>query len=312
MNLHSHGARMPTDVTTASIDPDEPPGDEAMESRIARLMPTLTPAHRRVAEFVRTNLVRAATMRIDEFAAAVDVSVATANRFARALGFDGYPHFRASLVPDLEAIFAPVERLRSALESEAPGAQALGTALAREAENIEACFRALDPHACDLAVKAIVDADRVFILGYGSSGYLASLMEHGLIPYRNNVRALSTGGGPEHAARLLFDVTARDLVIAIAFPRYVRDTITQAERAHQQGARLLALTDSPASPLAGFADASLFVNAKRQLTACSNATILAHIEALCDAVARCMPKSAASSKRMTEFALPWIYQSGRK
>ncbi|MBN3816516.1 MurR/RpiR family transcriptional regulator [Paraburkholderia sp. Se-20369] len=303
---------MPADVTTVPIDSDEPPRDEAVEARIARLMPTLTPAHRRVAEFVRTNLVRAATMRIDEFAAAVDVSVATANRFARALGFDGYPQFRASLVPDLEAIFAPVERLRSALESSAPGAQALGAALAREAENIDACCRALDQHAGERAVQAIVDADRVFILGYGSSGYLASLMEHGLHPYRSNVQALSVGGGPEHAARQLFDVTARDLVVAIAFPRYVRDTITLAERAHERGARLLALTDSPASPLTGFADVSLFVDAKRQLTACSNATILAHIEALCDAVASCRPESAASSKRMTEFALPWIYQPGRK
>ncbi|RQS08171.1 MurR/RpiR family transcriptional regulator [Burkholderia sp. Bp9002] len=293
------------------IDSSEPVRDESVDARIARMMPTLTPAHRRVAEFVRTNLLRAATMRIDEFAAAVDVSVATANRFARALGFDGYPQFRASLVPDLEAVFAPVERLRTALESQTPVGQAIGEALAREAENIDACLRGLDQQACEEAVKGIVDAERVFILGFGSSGYLASLMEHGLIPYRNRVQALSMGGGTEHAARHLFDVTSRDLVIAIAFPRYVRDTIALAKRARERGARLLALTDSPASPLAGFADVALYVNASRQLTACSNAMILAYIEALCDAVASCLPKAAASSKSMTEFALPWIYQSGR-
>ncbi|WP_273995550.1 MurR/RpiR family transcriptional regulator [Burkholderia sp. FERM BP-3421] len=293
------------------VDSNEPSCDESVDARIARMMPMLTPAHRRVAEFVRTNLLHAATMRIDEFAEAVDVSVATANRFARALGFDGYPHFRASLVPDLEAVFAPVERLRSALESQTPVRQALGEALAREAQNIDMCLRGLDHQASEEAVKEIVEADRVFILGYGSSGYLANLMEHGLNPYRNNVQALSMAGGPEHAARHLFNVTSRDLVIAIAFPRYVRDTIALAKRAHEQGARLLALTDSPASPLAGIADVSLCINANRQLTACSNATILAYIEALCDAVARSLPKAAASSKKMTEFALPWIYLSDR-
>ncbi|WP_080441570.1 MurR/RpiR family transcriptional regulator [Burkholderia ubonensis] len=298
-------------MTPVPFDSSEPSCDESVGERIARMMPMLTPAHRRVAEFVRTNLLHAATMRIDEFAAAVNVSVATANRFARALGFDGYPHFRASLVPDLEAVFAPVERLRNALASQTPVRQALGESLSREAENIEICLRGLDQQASEEAVKEIVDADRVFILGYGSSGYLANLMEHGLNPYRNRVQALSMGGGPEHAARHLFDVTSRDLVIAIAFPRYVRDTIALAKRAHENGARVLALTDCPASPLARFADVALYINANRQLAACSNAMILAYIEALCDAVAHCLPKAAESSKRMTEFALPWIYQSGR-
>ncbi|WP_254609121.1 MurR/RpiR family transcriptional regulator [Burkholderia lata] len=297
---------------TTTPDSGERSDDESIEARIARVMPTLTPAHRRVAEFVRANLVHAATMRIDEFAAAVDVSVATANRFARALGFDGYPQFRASLVPDLEAVFAPVERLRSALKSPLPKTKVLGLSLTREAENLEACIHALDQHAAEQVVSALVSAERVFILGYGSSGYLASLMEHGLNPYLKNVQALSLGGGPEHAARRLFGVTANDLVVALSFPRYVRDTITIARRAQEHGARLVALTDGPASPLAGFSDILLFIRAKRQLTACSNATILACIEALCDAVASRVPKSDAASKRMTEFALPWIHQPGRK
>ncbi|MDR8732128.1 MurR/RpiR family transcriptional regulator [Burkholderia pseudomultivorans] len=298
-------------MKNARDDQSERHQDESVESRIAKLMPTLTPAHRRVAEFVRTNLVQAATMRIDEFAAVVNVSVATANRFARALGFDGYPQFRAALIPDLEAVFAPVERLRSALESPMPRAQTVGSALAREAQSIDACSQSVDSHAVEQFVSALVEANRVFIIGYGSSGYLASLMEHGLSPYLRGVQALSLGGGPEHAARRLFDVTERDVVVAIAFPRYVRDTIALAVRARESGARLAALTDGLASPLASVADIRLFISAKRQLTACSNATILAHIEALCDAVAGSVPESAASSKKMTEFALPWLYRSGR-
>src|SRR5204862_1262658 len=66
-------------------------------------LPTLTPAHQRMAQYVLENPFRAATMRIDEFATAVDVSVATANRFARALGFEGYPQFRTELVRGFEA-----------------------------------------------------------------------------------------------------------------------------------------------------------------------------------------------------------------
>jgi len=299
-------------MSNVSLAQEGRPEDESLDARIARVVPQLTPAQRRVAEFVRTNLVQAATMRIDEFAAAVEVSVATANRFARALGFDGYPQFRASLVPDLKAIFAPVERLNVVLESHLPKTQIVGAALAREAENIDKCVRELDQGLIEPAVDALVNADRVFILGYGSSGYLASLMEHGLNPYRNNVVALSLGGGPEHAARHLFKATECDLVVSIAFPRYVRDTITLSKLAHEQGAKILALTDSVASPLVEFADIALLLHAKRQLTACSNATILAYIEALCDAVAACVPESVDYSRRMTEFALPWVYRADRR
>ena len=89
--------------------------DELISARIAAAMPTLTPIHRRMGAFVLANLFRSATMRIDELASAVGASVATANRFARALGFDGYPAFREALVRGFEATIAPVERLRTAL-----------------------------------------------------------------------------------------------------------------------------------------------------------------------------------------------------
>ena len=81
-------------------------------------MPLMTPIHRRMGEFVLANPFRAATMRIDELAQAVNASIATANRFAKALGFDGYPAMRAALVRGFEATLGPVERLRSAQEQE--------------------------------------------------------------------------------------------------------------------------------------------------------------------------------------------------
>ena len=47
---------------------------------IARAMPNLTPAHRRMASYVLAHSFRAATMTIDELAEATKVSVATTNR----------------------------------------------------------------------------------------------------------------------------------------------------------------------------------------------------------------------------------------
>ena len=103
---------------TPLVPPDVSHDEPAIAERIASTMPLMTPIHRRMGEFVLANPFRAATMRIDELAQAVNASIATANRFAKALGFDGYPAMRAALVRGFEATLGPVERLRSAQEQE--------------------------------------------------------------------------------------------------------------------------------------------------------------------------------------------------
>lgn len=283
------------------------PDGHSISDRIARSLPTLTPAHQRMAQYVLDNLFRAATMRIDEFAAAVQVSVATANRFARALGFDGYPQFRAELVRGFEATLAPVERLRTELERPSTVGEVFAAALEDGARNLEATLRGLDADACERAVAAILEAERVYVMGFGASGFLAGLMQHGLEMHCRMVTSVSAAGGASHGARQLFKLQPRDLVIAIAFPRYVSDTITLARSVKAHGGRLLVLTDGPTSPLAPLADIALYAQAANRLSANSDATVLALIEALCGAVALRAEHSVKKAAEMTEFLLPWLY-----
>ncbi|RQR63821.1 MurR/RpiR family transcriptional regulator [Burkholderia sp. Bp9002] len=284
--------------------------EPSIAARIAAAMPVLTPIHRRMGEYVLANPFRAATMRIDELAQAVSASIATANRFAKALGFDGYPAMRAALVRGFEATLGPVERLRSAQEHEAGvrGAAWIDAVFDQAVENLEHTRAQLNATQVEAAVEAIVAARRVLILGAGSSAFLAGLMEHGLSVCHDNVQSLALLGGPSHAARRLYSADARDLVIAIAFPRYVEDTMELARRAAARGAQVLALTDGPDSPLAPFASLSLFVTAQRRFAATSEAAVLAMIEALIDAVALRTHRSAKAAAEMTEFLLPWLTQ----
>jgi DNA-binding MurR/RpiR family transcriptional regulator len=282
------------------------PADEPISVRIAAAMPTLTPIHRRMGAFVLANLFRSATMRIDELASAVGASVATANRFARALGFDGYPAFREALVRGFEATIAPVERLRTARESPASGTQVFDASLEQAASNLQMTRSALDGDVADALVEAILEARRVFVLGYGASAFLAGLMEHGLTPYCANVQSLALTGGPSHAARRLFNASRGDLLVAIAFPRYVDDTIELARLAAGHGVRVVALTDSAASPLAQFADLVLTIRTERRLAANCDTAVLAVIEAICDAVAHRAKRSVEAASGLTEFVLPWL------
>jgi len=280
--------------------------EQTISALIATKMPLLSPIHQRMGEYVQSNLFRAATMRIDELGDAVGASVATANRFARALGFDGYPAFRAALVRGFEATLAPVERLRSAQASPTTPAAVFDASLDLAAANLQLTRSVSHGDAIEAAVAAILAAKRVFVLGYGSSAFLAGLLDHGLTPYHGNVQSLALVGGPSHAARHLFNVSSDDLLIAIAFPRYIEDTIALARRAAGRGARVLALTDSVASPLTDFADLTVYVRAERRLAANSDAAVLAVIEALCDAVAHRVKRSVEAAVDVTEFVLPWL------
>lgn len=282
-------------------------GGASISERIARALPTLTPAHQRMAEYVLGNPFRAATMRIDEFADAVEVSVATANRFARALDFEGFPQFRAELVRGFEATLAPVEKLRTELERPATVAQVFAASLEEEARNLEATRRALDADACERAVAAILEADRIFVVGFGASGFLAGLLQHGLDMSCRTVISVSGAGGASTAARQLFKLQPSDLLIVIGFPRYVYDTVSIVRRARSRGARILALTDGPTSPLASLADIALYAHTGRQLSANSDAAVLAYIEALCGAVAYRAAHAVKAAAEMTEFLLPWLH-----
>lgn len=292
-----------------SVSQPVPIANMTIADRIARAMPTLTRSHRQMADYVLANPFRAATMRIDEFAEAVGASTATANRFARALGMDGYPQFRAELVRGFEATLAPVENLRQELERGSSVADIFSAVFEENQRNIEATRRALQPEACERAVAAILRARRIYIVGFGASAWLGGLLQRGLDPYCDNVELLAGMGGVSHAARKLGKLRQDDLLIAIAFPRYVADTIHLAARAHDLGVPVLALTDRPTSPVAPMADVALYANTESTYNPNSESTVLALIEALCVAVALRAEGSLKAAAKVAEFVMPWLYGS---
>ena len=283
------------------------PGNPSMAQRIGRLLPTLTRSHRLMADYVLAHPLQAATMPIDELAATLNVSVATANRFARALEFDGYPQFRAALVRGFEATLAPVEKLRSQLEQPTTVADVFASALKESQRNVELTRQALDAQSCEQAVAAILRAQRIYIIGFGASSWLGGLLQRNLDLYCNNVQLLASIESSSYSARVLTRLQPSDLLIALAFPRYFSDTIFLARRARDAGVPVLALTDRVTSPLAPLASVALYAHTESQYFANSEATVLALIEALCSAVAYGAKDSLKAATQLAESVLPWLH-----
>ncbi len=252
--------------------------------RIARTQPTLSPKQHKMAEYVLAHPFRVATMTIDEFAAEVEVSVATANRFARALDLPGYPQFRAELARGFEAALEPVEKLRAELAHAASVAQIFVATLEEDIRNARRTLQSVDAAACEQAGAAIQAAPRGVIIGFGARGFLAGMLQRSLCMHLHAVESLAGPGGVSHAARQMSRMTGKDLLIAIGFPRYLADTVTLAGAARQAGVPVLALTDKPTSPLAPTASVALYAVSARRLLPSSETAALGLLEALSAAV----------------------------
>lgn len=274
--------------------------------QVAAGIPAMPAAMQRMGQAVLAHPFRAATLNIDEFAGEVSVSIATANRFARALNFAGYPQFRAELARGFEAILAPVESLRSNLKQPTGTQQAMVASLRETAANLEHTLQALQHQPCEQAVSLIAEAEQVLTLGWGSSAYLAGVLQHELEPLCSRVGSLAQAGGPSHAARQLVKRGPRDLLISLAFPRYVEDTIALTRLARERGVKVLALTDEPSSPLVPLADVTLYAHVSRQVAPTSNATVLALLEALVAALAHRTEGAVQRAEEMARGVLPWL------
>jgi DNA-binding MurR/RpiR family transcriptional regulator len=273
---------------------------------------TLSASHRQIADYVLDHPLKVAAMPVNLLAEKTGVSVATANRFARALGFSGYAQFRGALVRGFESVLAPVEKLRSELDVSASAADVFAATLDQTAGNIERTRQRLDAAECARAVATILAARRVFILGYGSCGWLSGLLFRDLDLYCDNVHMLASLDGAALAARLLRHVTPDDVLITLAFPRYSRETVLLTKRAHAIGASVLAITDTANSPVAGFAKIALYASTDTRFHTSSEASALALIEALSSAVAHASGRSLEAASFVAEQVLPWLHDNHKE
>lgn len=289
------------------------PADSRVAEKIAGIYPDLSSALKKFADFVLSEPVKVAQMSINETVHASGVSVATANRFARKLGFAGYAQFRSEVIQGFEPMFAPVERLKSAISLGSSVSRIVAASLEEDIDNLHASMRNLDVARIEQAVDMLVSAERIFVLAFDNAAALAWLFANRLEVAGKRVRFVDNGGGTLTAVRHMAGYTKNDLVVAIAFPRYMRDTVELARAAHKRGLPILALTDTQASPLASLGTLTLYVKAVRTIGSTSDTAIMAVLEALAAAVSARLPGAAEASRAFADFAYPWfIIPDGRK
>mgnify|MGYP001005184588 CR=1 FL=1 len=135
---------------------------------IEESMPSCSKGQKLIAGDILANYDKAAFMTASRLGKKVGVSESTVVRFAAELGYDGYPDMQKSLQKMIRNRLTSVQRIE--VTNDRIGDQDLvSMVLQSDMEKIRLTLEELDRSAFDNAVKAIVSAKRIYIIGVRSS-----------------------------------------------------------------------------------------------------------------------------------------------
>jgi len=211
---------------------------------VAAVSGDLTSAERRIAREVLAEPTLLAFGTVSDLARRVGTSRPTIVRFAKKLGFDGYAQLQRHVRSDLSHRLArPSERIRHDGDQAPPIRIAIGNALA-------SVFKAVEGERLSALARPLVQAGQVWILSGETSQAGARALYSKLSMVRSGVHLLDERTFGMDSC----DAGPHDVAVVMDFFRYRRQVVDAARVLAQEGIGVVAITDSPLSPLAELAD----------------------------------------------------------
>lgn len=245
---------------------------------------TFSKGQKQISSFILGHYDKAAYMTAAKLGALVGVSESTVVRFANELGFAGYPELQHSLQEMIRSKLTTIQRIE--ITNDRIGeSDLLEKVLNSDIEKIKHTLDEIDRTSFENAVDDLIGAQMIYIIGMRSSSSLASFMYHYLNLVFPHVRLVRTTSGSEIFEQLL-RINDKDAIIGISFPRYSKRIINALGYAKKQGAKVISITDSAASPIAANADDLLLAKSDMASFVDSLVAPLSIINALIVAIGR--------------------------
>lgn len=211
---------------------------------------TLSKGQKIIAQYILSDYDKVAFMTAAKLGESVGVSESTVVRFANALGFDGYPELQKSLQELIKTKLTTVQRVEMSKEYSSDF-ETLKKVLKSDIENIKGTLDDIDPLSFEDAINKIIAAKKIYIVGLRSSATLGEYLAFYLNFILDNVVLVNYG--ISDLFEQILKVNEGDLVIGISFPRYSKKTYEVLRFAKEQGADIVAITDSNTAPIAELA-----------------------------------------------------------
>nr|WP_296074378.1 MurR/RpiR family transcriptional regulator [uncultured Actinoplanes sp.] len=241
------------------------PGSDRSSPTIVRargLLPSLSPAEQRVAQVIIDEAAGAARLTISDMARRARSSETTVIRFCRAMGFGGYSELRLTLAAESGRAYeatAGDEPVGGDISQTDDLAQVVKKIAFADARAVEDTATQIDIAVLEQVVDLVVAARRVDIYGVGASAFVASDFQQKL----HRIGRVAFAWSDLHLALTSAALLGEgDVAFGISHTGTTLDTIEAFAEAGRRGARTVALTNFPKSPITRKADLVLTTAAR--------------------------------------------------
>jgi DNA-binding MurR/RpiR family transcriptional regulator len=217
----------------------------------------LTTTERKIAEVLAAEPQTIAFGTVAQVAQRAGTSGPSVVRLAVKLGYEGFVDLQADVQAELARQLGPArDRIR-----QRPPTDLLARVEAAEQDNVLWTLHAITPEALEGTVSRLSDRrHRAWILAGEVTAPISDVLAGQIAQLREGVTRLA--GSEVAVSRGLAGLEPGDTLVAIDIRRYERSLVSMVRWACEQGATLIAITDSPLSPLVAGATHTFFISAQ--------------------------------------------------
>lgn len=215
---------------------------------------SMSKAYQRIAVYLTQNPNDVAIKSVNSIAESCGIHASSFVRFAQSLGFTGFKELQEVFQRRLSTAAPGFEARIKALKGELGGAKAEGDSsllrdlVTRDIASLQELLNDVTSESLSNAVNLMKKAKVIYLVGQLRSVPVVELMRYVLTMLGKRTVLLDASGGlATHMGKLM---GPRDLLIAVSFRFYARETVNIVEDAAARGVPVLAITDSTLSPLA--------------------------------------------------------------
>ncbi|RJX75124.1 MurR/RpiR family transcriptional regulator [Vibrio sinensis] len=241
--------------------------EKRIKTNVGAIIPTinsvyesLSPAQKKIADFVLESPSEASELSVSELSKVTDSSDASIIRFCRYIGFDGLKDFKAGLGIEIAKLNFDDSILDTDIEPSDESSVVAMKLKSRLDNVISETINLLNFSELDKVAECMSQAKSVAAIGVGSSGITAAQVKHKFMRIGMNVDAFVDGHNMYMKAALM---NQGDVLLGISHSGTTNELIKSFKIAKESGVTTVAITHNPRSALAKCADYVL-INGNRQ------------------------------------------------
>ena len=224
---------------------------ESILHKIRFNIDTMGPAEKKIADYVLNHAEEMISLSISEFSSRCGCGDATAVRFSRRVGLDGFQELKIRIAAEISASSA----IDGKIEKNDSCFDIFQKRIANISESLKNTESVLDPNELDKAARTIMNADRIVVFGLGNSAAIAQDATHKFLRLGLAAQACCDN----HMQAIIASHLRRGSVaIGITHSGSSKDIVDALKLCKICGATTISITNYGNSPIIEASDISLF------------------------------------------------------